>query len=438
MRKTVSLILAVVICFSLFSCAASYGRFTVAEAAPKMNVTYADYRQDGYEAFVDKLAAFSARLTDAVVDRYGDNDDNIVISPVSVYMALALAVECTEGETRDEILSAVGVSYEEVEGFTAYLYAFLNRDFTYENPFGQEKVLAKEEISNSFWAAKGLSLKDSGVMKLADDYNCDLYRVDFASGEARRAIGDYIKDKTHGLCDGDVEFTPETIIALINTFYLKEVWNREGDELSLTDDVYDFRCSDGEMEKTRLLMGYYQGGRVYDGEGYSVFYTKTNHGFSIKFILPDEGKSVSEVFTAENIYAVASLDDFGGVDDENERMYFTRTFFPEYEADFDDDIRAALGSLGISALFDRSAADFGGITDMPAYCSGVIHQCELEVSRKGIEGAAVTILAVDGTAGDRRDEYERIYSDFIVDRAFGFVITDSYGAVVFSGIVNEI
>ena len=31
-----------------------------------------------------------------------------------------------------------------------------------------------------------------------------------------------------------------------------------------------------------------------------------------------------------------------------------------------------------------------------------------------------------------------VYHDYIVDRAFGFVITDSYGAVLFSGVVNSV
>lgn len=437
MKRIISVCLIFALALSLFSCGASYDRFSVAEASPKMNVTHADYKQDGYEAFIDKLSAFSARLTSEVLSS-NENDENAVISPLSIYMALALAVECAEGETRDEILSAVGVTYEEVERFTSYLYAFSNRDFKYVNPMGDDKTLAFEELSNSLWADDALALRDAGVRKLADSYNCDLFRVDFGSGEARRAIGAYIKDKTHGLVDGDVEFSPETIITLINTFYLKEVWNSDGDELKLTADKYDFLQGDGEVESTKLLMGYYLGGKAYDGDGYSAFYTKTNHDFSIKFILPDDGVSISDVFTAENIYTVNSITDWGREDHENRLLHSTRVFFPEYEAEFDDDIKGSLKNLGINKLFDRTAADLSGITDMPAYCSSVIHKCSLEVDKQGIEGAAVTIMALDGAAGPPSDEYQEVYHDFIVDRAFGFVITDSYGAVLFSGVINEI
>lgn len=438
MKRIISVCLIFTLVFSLFSCGASYGSFSVAEASAKREVTYTDYQQDGYEPFIDKLSAFSARLTDSVIDRYGEGDENIVVSPLSIYMALALAVECAEGETRDEILSAVGVSYEEVERFTSYLYAFSNRDFKYTNPLGTKKVLAFEELSNSLWADNGIVLRDAGVKKLADSYNCDLFKVNFGGGEARRAISSYIKDKTHGLCEGDVEFSPETIITLINTFYLKEVWNSDGDDLPMTSELYDFKCSDGEIERTKLLRGYYFGGKAYDGDGYTAFYTTTDHDFDIRFILPDEGVSLSDVFTAENIYTVTALDDWGRIDHENRMIHSTRALFPEYEAEFDEDIKQSLKDLGIEKLFDDKSANLSGITDMPAYCSGVIHECSLEVTKRGIEGAAVTVMPLSGASGPPIDEYEKVYHDFVVDRAFGFVITDSYGAVLFSGVINEI
>jgi serine protease inhibitor len=59
------------------------------------------------------------------------------------------------------------------------------------------------------------------------------------------------------------------------------------------------------------------------------------------------------------------------------------------------------------------------------------------VDRKGIEGAAVTLMAMGATSAPS-DEYTKLYFDFIVDKAFGFIITDSYGATLFSGVVNEL
>ena len=68
--------------------------------------------------------------------------------------------------------------------------------------------------------------------------------------------------------------------------------------------------------------------------------------------------------------------------------------------------------------------------------SDVIHKCALEVNKRGIEGAAVTAVIGDGAAG--APIYQNVYHDYVVDRAFGFVVTDGYGTVLFSGVVNTI
>lgn len=438
MKKLLSLLLVLVLCFGMTSCIAAnvnYADYSVAKAAPKMEANYSNYGQKDFRAFLDKLDAFAAKLTAEV---YADSDKqtNVCISPVSVYMALALTVECTTGDSRAEILDAVGVTYDEVKRFTKVLYALANREYGYEDFSGNEKLAAFEELANSIWADDGVSLKDAGVETLADDYNCDLFRVDFGGDEGERAIADYIKKKTHGMIDGRMDLPATTLITLINTFYLKDVWNTDGDDLPFTKDTYTFRNADGSTVKKKLLEGYYFSGKAYDGEGYTSFYTRTDHGFTIKFLVPDEGRSLAEVFTAENIHQINNVEDYGARDDANQLFHRTRVFFPEYEATFDGDLATILAEdFGIRTVFDEEASDFSGITESDVYVDAVIHKCALKVNKKGIEGAAVTAV-VGGGAG--APIYQNVYHDYIVDRAFGFILTDGYGTVLFSGAVNKI
>ena len=437
MKKTLSLILILSLCFTLSSCTEGYKAYAVASAAPKVSVNYKDYNTDGYKEFLDKLDGFAAKLTYEI---YSDSDkeNNMCISPVSVYMALALAIECAGGETRDEILNAVGVTYDEVKSFTKSLYAFSNREFTYTNISGNKKVCAFEELANSIWADKNVSLKESGIKSLSNDYNCDLFKVNFRSSEGERAINNYIKDKSHGIIDGGIQLSPETLITIINTFYLKEVWNEYGDSLSFTDSTYSFKNSDGSMAETKLLKGYYGNGNIYEGDGYTSFFTKTEHGFEIKFIVPKDGHTLEEVLTTENIYNVNNISDYGYIDEENKLLHHTRVFFPEYKASFDGDIAKNLSEdFNINKLFNFKECDFSNVTDENVACDAVIHKCSLEVNKKGIEGAAVTVMPMAGAPGPL-EGYEKVYHDYIVDRAFGFVITDSYGTVLFSGAVNTL
>ena len=112
-------------------------------------------------------------------------------------------------------------------------------------------------------------------------------------------------------------------------------------------------------------------------------------------------------------------------------------FFPEFEADFDEDIKDVLSNdFGIEQLFDPNSCDMSNVSVESVYCEGVFHKVDLTVDKKGIEGAAVTYLPAAGAAAP--PEYEKVYHDFVVGRAFGFVITDSYGTFVFSGVINEL
>ena len=264
------------LCLVVSSCSVNPNKYSLAIAGDIVNVKYSDSQQADYVKFIDKLDAFSAKLTYSVYAN-SDKQANICISPVSVYMALALATECANGSTRDEILNAVGVTYDEVKNFTKVLYAFSNSEYYYTNILDNKKILAFEELANSVWIDKSAAFKKEGINNLADNYNCDVFGVDFTSNEGEKAINAYIKDKTHGIIDSNVTLPPETLITLINTFYLKEVWNKDGDELKFTDKAYDFKNADGSVKNTKLLQGYYFTGNIYEGDGYTSFYTRTEN-----------------------------------------------------------------------------------------------------------------------------------------------------------------
>lgn len=456
MKKCLSLILVLSLCLSLFACSenattdgdhngedektkefvyVNYDEMAVASAADPLEVSYSEATSEDYRAFVDKVSRFAARLTYEV---YSDSDkeSNLCISPVSVYMALALVVACADGATRDEMLSAVGVTYDEVKSFTKVLYSLANQRYGYTDDGGNERVSGMLELANSIWADDGVALNDAGVAALAGDYHADLYRVDFESDDAENAIASYIKDKTHGLIDGPVTVPPMTLISLINTFYLKDAWNGIGRDLPFTEESYTFRNTDGSTVETRLLEGYYFAGRAYQGDGYTSFYTRTDKGMTLTFLLPDGGHTLDEIFTAENIYGAQTRKDYGHQDDENRLLHYTRVLFPEYEAGYDGDLAGILqNDFGILSAFDLAQGDFSGITEEKIALLSAVHKCRLIVDKKGIEGAAATMM--DGGASGM-PVYEEVYHDYTVDRGFGFVITDSFGSVLFSGAVNTV
>ena len=93
-------------------------------------------------------------------------------------------------------------------------------------------------------------------------------------------------------------------------------------------------------------------------------------------------------------------------------------------------------SLPINDLFDSMNGDFSSISNIKGlYCDKVQHTTKLKVNKKGIEGAAVTAMAVAGAVGP--GPYTEVYEDFPVDRAFAYILTDNYDIPLFMGVVNK-
>lgn len=437
MKRFIAILLILTIsCITLASCMPNLQKYAVRFADEKIDVSLADMRNEEYLAFLDKLEDFSSKMTASTYDLVGKGS-NFCISPVSIYMALAIACEVTEGETRQEILDAVGVTYEEVVQFTKYLYAFHNKEYKYTNTFGGGGVSAREELSNSLWMDTGSIYNLTCVERLASDYNCDIFSASFKDGTAKKMINQYIEYKTHGVVNGNLDFSKDTFFSIINTFYLKEIWNELGKNLTLTLEYYEFENSNESITKTQLLKGYHIPGKAYEDQSFSSFYTETQHGYRLHFIVPAEGKRLIDVFNEKNISKILSIENYGYIDHENQQLHHTRIYFPEFSASFSGNLKNILGeSFGVSALFNEERCDFSPLFATPAFCESIIHKCELNVSAKGIEGAAIT--AMQGATSPAPPEYEEVFHDYIIDKNFGFVLTDAYGTVLFSGAISTL
>lgn len=419
--------------------ACSLGKSTLlGKPAKDTDVTYNEIIDKDYVAFRNNIDGFSSAFASSAFKSY-EGVENFAVSPISVYMALSLASECAYGDTRTEILDALGTSYEDLQKHFSTLYRSLNVEYkSYE-----DKIISTLKLGNSIWVQKGTEVNTSCIDALSKYYYAYSYSADFEKDNknANLAIRNFVKKQTNGLIDQDFELSDETLFALINTLYLKTVWNTHGNDLPFTDDNYTFKGTDGDKQ-TKLLQGYYNGGQVYEDENFSTFYTSTVGGYKIKFILPKDGYSVDDVFTAETLAKVNSITDYKAVDEKNRIEYYTRCFFPEYKAEFNGDIKGVLkDKFGIDLLFKSSedyypSCDFSTLTERAVHCEKVTHVTKLIVDKKGIEGAAVTILDM---AGDGMPEpREMVFADFVIDRAFGFIITDSQNVALFSGVVNNI
>ena len=110
-------------------------------------VDYSALNTDGYKAFVQGVEKFAADFAAYSYADYGEQD-NFAVSPISVYMALALSAQCADGNTRREILDALNVSREQLQANFATLYRSLEVEHKADG-----KVTGLLNLSNSIWGS---------------------------------------------------------------------------------------------------------------------------------------------------------------------------------------------------------------------------------------------------------------------------------------------
>lgn len=396
---------------------------------------HAQNTDESFCMFKSKVESFAARFT---AQTYSGT--SYAVSPVSVYMALALAAQCADGQTKTEIVNALGVDSGTLASDISLLYRSLENEYTVRSD-GSDKLTGMIKLGNSIWLNNGTDVKRSCLDELAEQYYCYSYSADFLNENesANQAVREFVSDQTKGLIDKDFGLKTETVFALINTLYLKDVWTVFGDELFMTDQIYTFIGKNSQKD-VKLLRGDYNHGKALVTQEYSAFYTATANGNKIKFIVPNDGYTVDRVFNAENIRAVNSYDfESNAIDHENKIAYNTRCLFPEYKAKFDDDVAPVLkNAFGIKQLFESNKCDMSSLTDTKVYCSKVAHVTDLTVDKKGMEGAAVTVVEMDATAIPPEYDYENVYQTFTVDKSFGFIITNSFDTTLFSGVITDL
>jgi serpin B len=94
----------------------------------------------------------------------------------------------------------------------------------------------------------------------------------------------------------------------------------------------------------------------------------------------------------------------------------------------------ALRALGMPIAFDRSRADFSGITAAEQLViADVIHQANIDVDEKGTEAAAATAVVMETTSAPAEEPVT-----VRADRPFLFLLRDlPTGAVLFLGRVSD-
>ncbi|MBE7004408.1 MAG: serpin family protein [Ruminococcaceae bacterium] len=372
-------------------------------------------RGDGVDdTLTPAFLAYTLRTAELLFD--GASEKNVVYSPANLYLALCMLCETTDGETRAQLLDLLGLSdVEQARDAANTLWRTLYRD----------SATDKTLLANSIWLNEQFSFRQDTVDRLASDYYASTFRAKMGDRTTDAAIAEWINENTNHLLENaanGLKTNPDTLMMLISTLYFKGTWRSQFSEFATEEDV--FTAADGTEQRVDFMHKSVDRGTYYRGDTFTVAYLPFTDGKQMWFLLPDEGVTLESLLSGEAV-DLASLSDPSAAE--------IRWSVPKFDVDSDLDLIPALKTLGVTDVFDKSAADFSPLTELDAVVSAVKHAARVKVDEEGCEAAAFTAISVETTAM-MPERLPVIEMD--LNRPFGFLITGVDGLPLFVGAVN--
>lgn len=349
-----------------------------------------------------------------------DAGKNVFISPLSVSIALGMALNGASGETYTGIqqtLALNGLSEDEIN----QTYLNLNNELTNLDP----KV--QFQIANSIWYNQIFSFGQAFMDVNQQYFNAEVTGLDVTDSASGEKINNWVAEKTHDKITEIVELPldPDIILYLINAIYFKGSWTYQFDPEYTLDD--QFQSADGTSQACKMMtqtnnFQYYE-----DEQLQAVDLPYGDEKFTMTIILPKKEDGLDAVI---NGLTTDSWQNMTSNFTEKEGTIQLPKFKLEYEITLND----ILSAMGMDIAF-TGMADFSRIFPQGGlYISYVKHKTFVEVDEEGTEAAAVTIIGFEVLSIEPSNTFR-----MRVDRPFLFVIREKEnGTLLFMGKVVSV
>lgn len=370
------------------------------------------------QAFIDAQMNFALSLFQGSAEKSGDK--NMLISPLSVMLALAMTANGADGETRAEMEALLGGSLT-LEELNAYLYGYVQA-----LPCDEKY---KVSIANSIWFREdeeAITVEKDFLQTNADYYGAAAYKAPF-DDQTVKDINNWVDQNTDGMIKKIVdEIDPSTVMYLINALVFDAEWGLPYCE----DDVWDgtFHAIKGE-ERTVEMMRSEEDIYLDDGSATGFIKRYTGGKYSFVALLPNEGMDLYDyinALTAETLSATLS----------NAQDAPVIATMPKFSYDYELEMVELLSDMGMASAFG-SVADFSKMGQSAygnLFIGSVLHKTFITVDERGTKAGAVTSVEVNEESGPPTEIYT-----VTLDRPFVYLIIDEQTDLpIFMGAVTDI
>ena len=362
-------------------------------------------------------------------------EGNYMVSPLSFRYALGLLLAGADGETKTELLSALGVGSDEewteyclrFNSFIDEFYAGLARDIENHKtnielgyiPEDSPEPFRALRVANSVWKAEWVydDFKTDFKKNASENYSSEY--LSFTPDDVVGKVNAWADEKTEHMIERllpDDYPTDDLAVILMNALYFKDAWSvdfreeytKEGDFLA-----YDGQTTRKDFMNTTARCGYYE------DENTQLVILPMDGGVYMAFVLGSTDGISEKLTGASHELVNVSIPKMDLETDLSDKQLVD--FLKEY---------------GVKLAFDDKEANFTAMMDFETYVSDIIQKTRIKLDEEGVEAAAVTAVMMDQKSAIE----PAVPKEFRADRPFTFYVFASYeetDMILFAGEIVE-
>lgn len=335
----------------------------------------------------------------------------VLVSPLSVALALAMAANGADGNTLAQFEEVLGGG----SGCEAVNVAYSGLLKVYQNLTGSTKC----SIANSLWLDPDGQIKDDFVGKCRGVYDAQVFQAELSDAGIVKELNGWVSGHTNKLIPKIIDrpFDESTACLLVNALYLKNAWQKEFSP-NATHEM-TFHHADGSDSRTDYLrhhsteLSYLQGA---EAQGAVLPYDDGRLAFFALMpdLYPDSPGLEDWLNTLDGDGLVRLID-------SRADAQFLQFAMPKFESEWKGGLIDSLSALGLEDAFVPGIADFSNLGDNSDgyYISAVVHAAKIQVNEKGTEAAAATVVAASKGGAPPEDGVT-----LVLDRPFLYGIVD--------------
>lgn len=343
-------------------------------------------------------------------------EENPILSPLSVMTALSMAAVGAEGETLAQMDALLGSDRESRNLYLLCLLTALQ---------GKEVNLA-----NGIWIrdTPELQVREAFLQDNADYFRSSVFKAPF-DGSTLKHINGWVEEQTHGEIKDILDQIPDSaMLYLVNALAFEAEWKDVYMEHQVREGT--FTTENEEQQDCRMMYsaewGYLENPWA---TGFVKPYSGDRYGFAA--LLPREGVTMDTLL--EKLDAAELTEAL--LEPQEVRVHAR---MPKFEAEYGEDLVRALEDLGMTDAFSWETADFSSLGTPPEgtnfFISRVIHKARIAVAEQGTKAGAATVVEMTAE-GAMEEEVKNV----ILDRPFLYLIYHrETGVPLFVGILDRI